>query len=84
MSDKKADACIDKTHVLCPVTFVKAKAAGEDIDNGQTMEITLNDGEPVRNIPRDSQNKNPNFYSLEKNNDGNCTITVTKGGLLEI
>ncbi|WP_024834424.1 sulfurtransferase TusA family protein [Ruminiclostridium josui] len=78
------DAFVDITDVVCPVTFVKAKVALEEIENGQTLEIKLNDGEPIQNVPRSLKNDKHKVTSVEKNQDGTYTIRVTKGGLLEI
>ena len=43
---------IDLRGVSCPTNFVKAKLALEDIEAGETAQILLDDGEPVKNVPR--------------------------------
>ncbi len=48
----KIDDTVDVTDVKCPTTFVKAKVAIEELDEGQILAIRLNDGEPVQNVPR--------------------------------
>ena len=52
MSEIKFDDTVDITDVVCPVTFVKAKVALEELDEGQILSIRMNDGEPVQNVPR--------------------------------
>ena len=52
MAEYKIDDTVDITDVVCPVTFVKAKVALEELDEGQILAIKLNDGEPVKNVPR--------------------------------
>ena len=52
MSEIKIDDTVDITDVVCPVTFVKAKVALEELDEGQILSIRMNDGEPVQNVPR--------------------------------
>ena len=52
MSDFNIDDKVDITDVVCPTTFVKAKVALEELDDGQILSIRLNDGEPVQNVPR--------------------------------
>ena len=52
MAEYKIDYTVDITDVVCPVTFVKAKVALEELDEGQILAIKLNDGEPVQNVPR--------------------------------
>ncbi len=84
MNKIKADSFIDITDVVCPITFVKAKVALEEIKNGQTLEIKLNDGEPIQNVPRSLKNEKHKVLNVNKNEDGTYTIAVVKGGLLEI
>ncbi|EHI97205.1 SirA-like domain-containing protein [Clostridium sp. DL-VIII] len=84
MSEIKADSFVDITDVVCPVTFVKAKVALEELDNGQILEIKLNDGEPIQNVPRSLKNEKHKVLNVNKNDDGTYTIAVVKGGLLEI
>ena len=48
MTDIKIDDTVDITDVVCPVTFVKAKVALEELDDGQILAIKMNDGEPVQ------------------------------------
>ncbi|MFX4263498.1 sulfurtransferase TusA family protein [Pelotomaculum propionicicum] len=43
---------IDLRGVCCPINFVKAKLALEDIGNGEILEIILDEGEPILNVPR--------------------------------
>ena len=40
MADLKIDDTVDITDVVCPVTFVKAKVALEELDDGQTVSYT--------------------------------------------
>ena len=84
MSEVKVDSFVDITDVVCPITFVKAKVALEEIKNGQILEIKLNDGEPIQNVPRSLKNEKHKILSVDKNEDGTYTIAVVKGGLLEI
>ena len=55
MADIKIDDTVDITDVVCPVTFVKAKVALEELDDGQILAIKMNDGEPVQNVNFDSE-----------------------------
>ena len=52
MSEIHFDEQVDITDVVCPVTFVKAKVALEEMDEGQVLAVKMNDGEPVQNVPR--------------------------------
>jgi sulfite reductase (ferredoxin) len=42
---------LDLTGVACPMNFVKAKIALEKMPIGDTLEILLDDGGPIRNVP---------------------------------
>ena len=52
MADFEIDDTVDITDVVCPTTFVKAKVALEELDDGQILAVRMNDGEPVQNVPR--------------------------------
>lgn len=42
---------VDLRGVPCPMNFVKAKLAVESVDIGEILEIAVDDGEPIRNVP---------------------------------
>ncbi len=42
---------IDLRGVTCPLNFVKAKLELERVETGSILEILLDEGEPVRNVP---------------------------------
>ena len=79
MADIKADEFVDITDVNCPVTFVKAKVAIEEIDLGQVLQIHLNDGEPVQNVPRSLKDEGHKVLKLEDNGDETFELYVEKG-----
>jgi TusA-related sulfurtransferase len=81
VSELYIDAQVDITGVVCPVTFVKVKVALEELEDGQALEITLNGGEPIQNIPRSLKDEGHRVTQLRKNDDGTWTLTVIKGGL---
>ena len=47
MDDIKINDTVDITDVVCPVTFVKAKVALEELEDGEILSVHMNDGEPV-------------------------------------
>lgn len=49
---KTTDYYLDITGDVCPMTFVKTKLTVERMSPGQTLEVRLNDGEPLENVPR--------------------------------
>ncbi len=71
---------VDITDVTCPVTFVKAKVAIEELDDGDILEIRLNDGEPVQNVPRSLKEEGHRVLELTDNGDGTYRLIVQKVG----
>lgn len=76
----KIDDTVDITDVVCPTTFVKAKVALEELDDGQILSIKLNDGEPVQNVPRSIKEEGHQVLKLTSNDDGTYTLIVKKVG----
>jgi tRNA 2-thiouridine synthesizing protein A len=69
---------IDLRRVTCPTNFVKAKLALEDVATGVTVEILLDDGEPVKNVPRSLKSDGHKLLGL-KETDGYYVLTLEKG-----
>lgn len=42
---------LDLRGVACPMNFVRAKVQLEQLNDGEILDILLDDGEPVRNVP---------------------------------
>lgn len=80
MADIKFDEEIDITDVVCPVTFVKAKVALEELEEGEVLAVTMNDGEPVQNVPRSIKEEGHQVLKLDDNEDGTYTLLVRKVG----
>lgn len=80
MSEIKFDDTVDITDVVCPVTFVKAKVALEELNEGQILSIRMNDGEPVQNVPRSIKEEGHQILKLDDNEDGTYTLYVKKVG----
>ena len=76
----KVDDTVDVTDVKCPTTFVKAKVAIKELDEGQILAIRLNDGEPVQNVPRSLKEEGHEILKLDDNQDGTYTLIVKKVG----
>jgi tRNA 2-thiouridine synthesizing protein A len=68
---------IDLKGVTCPTNFVKAKLALEDIETGETVEFLLDDGEPVKNVPRSLKAEGHKLLGL-KESDGHYVLTLEK------
>lgn len=78
MSEIQFDDQVDITDVVCPVTFVKAKVALEELDDGEILAVRMNDGEPVQNVPRSIKEEGHQIQKLLDNEDGTYTLFVKK------
>ncbi|MDR1302928.1 MAG: sulfurtransferase TusA family protein [Treponema sp.] len=75
------DAHVDITTVVCPVTFVKTKVALEELEDGQVLEVRLNQGEPIQNVPRSLKEEGHRVLKVTQDEDGTYRLMVIKGGL---
>ncbi|TGU72568.1 sulfurtransferase TusA family protein [Geomonas terrae] len=69
---------IDLRGVTCPTNFVMAKLELEDIEAGTTVEFLLDDGEPVKNVPRSLKDEGHKLLGLQEQ-DGYYTLLLEKG-----
>ena len=76
MSEIQFDDQVDITDVVFPVTFVKAKVALEELDDGEILAVRMNDGEPVQNVPRSIKEEGHQILKLLDNEDGTYTLFV--------
>ena len=80
MADFKIDDTVDITDVVCPTTFVKAKIAREELEEGEILSVKMNDGEPVQNVPRSIKEEGHQILKLIDNEDGTYNLIVKKVG----
>lgn len=68
---------VDLRGICCPINFVKAKLALEMLDAGAKVEFLLDDGEPVKNVPRALKDEGHKLLGLRET-DGFYTLTLEK------
>lgn len=78
MDNYNVETTVDVTDVVCPMTFVKANAAIEELDDGQILAVRMNDGEPIQNVPRSLKDEGHKILKLINNEDGTYTLIVKK------
>ena len=78
MAEFEIDERVDITDVVCPVTFVKAKVAMEELEIGQILAVRMNDGEPVQNVPRSFKDEGQQILKLMNNEDGTYDLILKK------
>ncbi len=69
---------IDLRGVSCPTNFVKAKLALEELDNGTVARILLDDGEPVKNVPRSLKADGHRLIGLKQVDEGHYVLELEK------
>ena len=75
MEIKKA---IDLTGVICPMNFVKTKAALANLQPGELLEVILDEGDAILNVPRSLKEDGHQVLSVE-NLGETFKVIVQKG-----
>ena len=60
-----ADASVDITREVCPMTYVRVKLALERLVPGNVLEVWLTGDEPLKNVPKSAQEDGHQILSLE-------------------
>ncbi|MGN1257193.1 MAG: sulfurtransferase TusA family protein [Bacteroidaceae bacterium] len=60
-----ATKTLDITREHCPMTFVKTKVELSRLNEGDTLEILLSEGEPLDNVPRNATEQGFKVLSVE-------------------
>lgn len=69
---------VDITDAVCPMTFVRAKAAIEELEIGQVLKVHLNEGEPMQNVPRSLKDDGQQVLRLTPSDEGTFDLCVKK------
>jgi TusA-related sulfurtransferase len=59
---------LDLRGVICPYNFVKTKLKLETLKQGQVLSVLLDDGDPIRNVPRSVENEGHTVLLQERVN----------------
>lgn len=66
MNEIKIDQSLDLKGVTCPNNFVKTKLKLEDMQSGEILEVIIDDGEPIKNVPRAIKEEGHQILKAEK------------------
>lgn len=80
MADYIINETVDITDVNCPVTFVKAKVALDELEEGEVLRVHMNGGEPAQNVPHSLKEEGHEILELIENADGTFDLIVRKVG----
>lgn len=73
-----ADVSKDFRGVGCPMNFVKTKLVLEVMESGQKLEVLLDDGEPIANVPNSVKLEGHSILSQDQSNDGHWSVLIEK------
>ena len=65
----KPTATLDLRGVVCPTNFVKTKLKLEEMNTGEILEIVIDAGEPMANVPRSIKEEGHKIIKVEKLGD---------------
>ncbi len=74
---------IDLQGVMCPLNFVKTKLALEELEPGERIEVVLDEGEAMLNVPRSLKDDGHRIIRVEPLGEAFC-LTIEKGWTWEI
>jgi tRNA 2-thiouridine synthesizing protein A len=69
---------IDLHGVTCPLNFVKTKLALEELDTGERLEVILDEGDAMLNVPRSLKEEGHKIVKVEPLGE-TFRIVVQKG-----
>ncbi len=73
-----ADYELDLRGVVCPLNFEKTKLKLEELDRGSELEVLLDEGEPVANVPRSAKEEGHKILKVERDG-GHFRVVIEKG-----
>jgi len=59
----------DLRGVPCPLNFVKTKLKLEELEQGEILEVLLDEGEPIRNVPRSVEQEGHKILKIEREDE---------------
>lgn len=69
---------VDLRGVTCPVNYVRVRLALESLTPGEEIEVLLDDGEPMRNVPRSLRDDGDHVVAIDPV-EGHYRLRVRKG-----
>jgi sulfite reductase (ferredoxin) len=74
----KIDAVKNCRGVGCPMNLVYAKVELAKLQSGQVLEIILDDGPPVNNVPGSAEKEGHTIREKTKLDDGTWSVLIEK------
>ena len=77
-TDRKAVRFLDLKGVACPINYVKIKLFMEEMRPSEELEVLLDEGEPMENVPKSVENDGHKILNIEKTG-GVYKVLIRKG-----
>ena len=77
-NELKADESLDLSDVKCPINFVKTKLKLETMEVGQLLEVVVDDGEPIRSVPKSVKDEGHKILKVD-DLGGRYRLIIKKG-----
>ncbi|HEY4707663.1 MAG TPA: sulfurtransferase TusA family protein [Thermodesulfobacteriota bacterium] len=60
---------LDLRGVVCPINFVKTKLKLEMMNPGEVLEVILDSGDPIQNVPKSIKEEGHKIIEVKKEGD---------------
>ena len=68
--ERQPDKTIDLRGTPCPMNWVKARLVLEEMEPGQRLEVMLDDGDPIRSVPKNVKAEGHRVMAVTPLEDG--------------
>ena len=69
---------MDLSGVACPMNFVKSKLKLEMMEIGETLELILDDGRPIENVPASFKHEGQEISEMVEIGDDHWRVKIKK------
>jgi len=80
MVEDMVSSQLDIRGVMCPINIVQIKLKMKEIENDGILEIVLDEGETMQNVPRSIKKEGHKIVKVEKIPEGCYKLLVRKNG----
>jgi tRNA 2-thiouridine synthesizing protein A len=77
-NERQGDERLDLCGVACPMNFVKTKLQLEMMEVSEVLEVILDDGEPMRSVPRSLKEEGHKIERVQKLDNGTYRLLVRR------
>ena len=64
-----SDSTLDLRGVMYPINFVKTKLKLESMEPGEVLEVILDSGDPIQNVPKSIKEEGHKIVEVKKEGD---------------